>query len=48
MTSPIKTTTGIEIADTLRIFKGDSPAWQFEAGQQKGGNYFCCGCPINK
>ena len=30
----------------MRIFKGDSPARQFEAGQQKGGNFFCCSCSI--
>ena len=25
----------------MRIFKGDKPAAQFEAGQQKGGNFYC-------
>ena len=35
-----------QIVDTLRFFHGDSPARQFESGQQKGGNYYCssCGC----
>ena len=27
--------------DKMRIFKGDKPAAQFEAGQQKGGNFYC-------
>ena len=37
---------GIEITDTLRFFKGDGPAKQFERGTQIGGNYKCgsCGC----
>ena len=39
-------TNANEIVDTPRFFHGDSPARQFESGQQKGGNYFCsnCGC----
>ena len=43
----IQTTDGIRIYDTVRAFKGDHPASQFEAGQQKGGNYACHGCCIN-
>ena len=41
-----KTAKGNEIVDVLRFFHGDSPARQFESGQQKGGHYFCsnCGC----
>ena len=37
---------GIGITDTLRFFKGDGPAKQFERGTQMGGNYKCgsCGC----
>ncbi|XP_065645686.1 uncharacterized protein LOC136076144 [Hydra vulgaris] len=31
----------------MRFFKGDGPAAQFEAGQQKGGNYVCWVCDIN-
>ena len=38
---------GINIKDIMRMFKGDSPARQFEAGQQKGGNYFCVCCAIH-
>ena len=41
----LKSPAGNEIYDIPRLFKGDSPARQFEDGQQKGGNYFCnCGC----
>ena len=39
---------GIPIRDKMRIFKGDSPARQFEAGQQKGGTFFCCSCSIQR
>ena len=35
------------INDIARFFKGDSPARQFEAGQQKGGNFFCTSCSIH-
>ena len=40
------TPTGNECIDTARFFHGDSPAREVEAGQQKGGHYFCsnCGC----
>ena len=38
----------IPIKDKLRFFKGDGPAAQFEAGQQKGGNYKCWGCSVHK
>ena len=38
-------TDEIEIIDEMRIFKGDKPAAQFEAGQQKGGNFYCFSCP---
>ena len=44
---PIQIPDGIQIYDTVRAFKGDHPASQFEAGQQKGGNYACHGCCIN-
>ena len=36
----IKTKNGILIEDIIRVFKGDAPASQFEAGHQKGGNFF--------
>ena len=33
--------------NVLRLFHGDSPATQLEAGQQKGGHYFCAACGIH-
>ena len=39
---------GAPIKDQMRLFKGDGPAAQFEAGQQKGGNFPCWGCSIHK
>lgn len=34
----------VEVFDVVRVFSGDGPARQFEAGQQRGGNYPCiCG-----
>ena len=42
----IPTPSGIPIKDVMRVFKGDAPAAQFEAGQQKGGHFFCWACPI--
>ena len=40
------TVNNMTIHDKIRFFKGDMPASQFEAGHQKGGNYFCTGCAI--
>ena len=37
-------TDDIEITDKMRIFKGDKPTAQFEAGQQKGRNFYCFSC----
>jgi hypothetical protein len=38
---------GIEIYDRVRVFSGDGPARQFEAGQQRGGHYSClCGIKV--
>lgn len=37
----------VPIKDVVRVFKGDKPAAQFEAGQQKGGNDPCFCCSIN-
>ena len=42
----IKTDSGIELNDKMKFFKGDGPAAQFEAGQQKGGDYFCWSCNL--
>ena len=40
----MKTSNNIETIDKLRIFKEDKPASQFEAGQQKEGNFYCFLC----
>ena len=45
--NPIQTPDGTQIYDTVRAFKGDHPASQFEGGQQKEWNYPCHGCCIN-
>ena len=37
----------VPIKDELRIFKGDMPAAQFEAGQHKEGNFFCFSCSVH-
>lgn len=40
---------GIEIYDNLRVFSGDGPARQFEAGQQRFGNFSClCGISVKE
>ena len=46
MTTNLITHNGSEFIDTARFFHGDNPAREVEAGQQKGGHYFCsnCGC----
>ena len=31
----------------MRFFHGDSPSRQYEAGQQKGGNFYCAVCGAN-
>ena len=45
--NPVQAPDGIPIYDTARAFKGDHSASQFEAGQQKGGNYASHRCFIN-
>ena len=42
--APLKVSVDLNTNDTLRVFKGDKPAGQFEARQQKGGNYYCFAC----
>ena len=37
----------VEYKDKLRFSHGDSPARAHEAGQQKGGNYFCSTCEVH-
>ena len=44
--SPIMTTAGIPISDTLRFFVGDGPARNFERGVQQGGAIRCGACGI--
>ena len=43
----LKVNGDLNINDTLRVFTGDKPAAQFEARQQKGGNYCCFVCRIH-
>ena len=43
----IQCPNGAMINDVARFFKRNSPACQFEAGQQKGGNFFCASCSIH-
>ena len=44
---PLEIDNGVEIYDIMRLFKGDGPSCQVEAGQQKCGNYFCWICGIH-
>ena len=44
---PIQIPNGTPIYDTVRGFKVDHPASQFQVSQQKGQNYACHGCCIN-
>ena len=46
LNNPLPTPSGIPLNDVVWVFKGHAPAAQFEAGQQKGGNYFCWSCPM--
>lgn len=47
LTEKLELSSGIEISDVMRFFKGDGPAVAFEAGQQKGGYYFCSTCGMH-
>lgn len=44
---PTVTGSGVEVWDIMRFMNGDSPATQFEDGNQHGGNYGCPGCNGN-
>ena len=46
LNSPIMTTAGIPINDTVRFFAGDGPARNFERGVQQGGTIRCGACGI--
>ena len=43
----LTTKHGITIFDVAWALKGDHPATQYEAGQQKGSNYACHACNID-
>jgi len=45
LTTPLQW-NGVPIFDKMKLFSGDGPAAQFEAGHQKGGDYFCWGCVV--
>ena len=44
VTDEVTSKSGIKIVDTVRFFKGDKPAAEFEAGVSCGGHYPCVGC----
>ena len=44
---PTKSANNVEVNDVLRFSEGDSPARQFEGGQQKDGNFFCVVFPVH-
>ena len=46
LSTPLHTTTGIQVIDTLRFFHGDGPAQQYEAGNSFGGTYPCVQCGV--
>ena len=44
LNEPLFTSGGVCVFDTLKYFKGDKPAAEFEAGISCGGNFPCVGC----
>lgn len=46
LSDSVHTSSGIEMKDTLRFFKGDVPARSFERGTQQGGTIWCGGCGV--
>jgi hypothetical protein len=50
LSEPVRLESGVEITDKMRFFHGDTPARQYECGQQKGGKYYCavCGAAANR
>ena len=44
LNEPVFTSEGVRVFDTLKYFKGDKPAAEFEAGISCGGNFPCVGC----
>ena len=47
LSKPISMASGTPVADRMRFFHGDSPSRQYEAGQQKGGGFYCALCGAN-
>jgi hypothetical protein len=43
ISNKLHTNSDIPINDVMRFFHGDSPSWQYECSQQKGGHY-CSVC----
>ena len=48
LTDDVTSSSGIKVVDTIRFFKGDKPAAEFEAGVSCGGNYPCVGCTCHR
>lgn len=46
MEVPVLSKCGVTVTDVMRFFHGDHPAQAVEAGQQDGGHYPCCICPL--
>ena len=44
LNEPLFTSGGVRVFNTLKYFKGDKPAAEFEAGISCGGNFPCVGC----
>jgi hypothetical protein len=44
LSQPIQSECGMLVHDKMRFFHGDTPARQYECGQQKGGNFYCAIC----
>ena len=44
LSEPVRTENRIQVVDTLRFFKGDKLAAEFESGISCGGRYPCVGC----
>lgn len=44
VSEPVLTSNGVQIIDIMRVFHGDGPQQEFEAGEQKSGNAGCASC----
>ena len=49
LSEPLTCKSGLEVNDKMRFFHGNTPARQYECGQQKGRDYYCaiCGASAN-